>query len=217
MRCIKAISWSGYGVVTEWFICQPVDKWITSLHIYLLFTFYILYRNNTQSIRCSSYVKGKGSCIETEGNDLGMDMDGMDQIIWELRLWGEFWIPTWVWSGEHMESYGGFEIMDIRWNGWLIMMLIEVPAVFGTGQDPTLPIKTGWHMGIILARFIPQSLSYILCVSVMECCVNGWSYLLPTLKICCVRFLTGTITYAAIIWMVESMCRRLSWWVFDCP
>ena len=41
-----------------------------------------------------------------------------------------------------MESYEGFEIIDIRWNAWFIMMVMEVPAVFGIGLDPKLLIKT---------------------------------------------------------------------------
>ena len=64
------------------------------------------------------------------------------QIIWKLRLWGEFWVPTWVCSGDHWESYEGFDIIDIQWNGWLVMMVIEVSAVFRRGLNPTLPITT---------------------------------------------------------------------------
>ena len=41
-----------------------------------------------------------------------------------------------------MESYEGFEIIDIRWNGSLIMTVMEVPAVFRRGLDPKLQIKT---------------------------------------------------------------------------
>ena len=51
-------------------------------------------------------------------------------------------MATWLCSGEHMESYEGFEIIDIRWNGCLVTMIIEVPAVFRKGLNPTLPIKT---------------------------------------------------------------------------
>ena len=41
-----------------------------------------------------------------------------------------------------MKSYEGFENIDIRWNGWFIMMNMEVPAVFGMGLNPKLLIKT---------------------------------------------------------------------------
>ena len=41
-----------------------------------------------------------------------------------------------------MESYEGFEIIDIRLNGCFCMMVMEVPVVFGTGVDPKLLIKT---------------------------------------------------------------------------
>ena len=50
---------------------------------------------------------------------------GMEQIIWELRFSGEFWMATWVCSGEDMGSYKGYEIIDIRWNGWLVSMVID--------------------------------------------------------------------------------------------
>ena len=80
--------------------------------------------------------KVKEKCIEREENDLGMELSGMEQIIWKLRLSGEFWVATCACSGEHMGSYKGFDIMDIRWKGWLAMTVIEVSAVFRRGTKP---------------------------------------------------------------------------------
>ena len=71
-----------------------------------------------------------------------MEYIGMDQILWKLPFLAAFWISTSVCSGKDMESYGGFEIMYIRWNGWFITMLTEVPAVFRREQNHNLVLKT---------------------------------------------------------------------------
>ena len=71
-----------------------------------------------------------------------MEYIGMDQISWKLPFLAAFWISTSVCSGKDMESYGGFEILDIRWNGWFITMLMEVPAVFRREQNHNLVLKT---------------------------------------------------------------------------
>ena len=41
-----------------------------------------------------------------------------------------------------MESYERFEIMEIRWNGSFIMMVMQVPAVCRRGLHPDLVIRT---------------------------------------------------------------------------
>ena len=76
-----------------------------------------------------------------EGNDLWMEWTGMDHTLWKLPFSAAFWVPTWVCSGELMERYEGFENLHIRWNGWLITMVMEVPALFRRGLDPILVIK----------------------------------------------------------------------------
>ena len=73
----------------------------------------------------------KSEWKEREGFGNGTaELHGMDNVRCKLTLSGEFWISTWVWSGEHMERYDGFEIIYIRWNGWSIIIVREVPAVF---------------------------------------------------------------------------------------
>ena len=80
--------------------------------------------------------------LEKRMNDLWVQWNGMDQTLWKLPFSAAFWVPTWVCSGERIGSYQGFENMEVRWNGWLILMVIKVPASFRRGLDPKLVIKT---------------------------------------------------------------------------
>ena len=84
-------------------------------------------------------VKGK----EREWFGDGIYRSGPDiLILWKLPFLAAFWLSTSVCSGKHMESYKRVEIMDIRWNGWFITMLMEVPAVFRMEQNHNLVLKT---------------------------------------------------------------------------
>ena len=70
------------------------------------------------------------------------ELNGMDHARCKLTLWGEFWTATWVWSGEHMKSYEGFEIVGIGWNGWLIIIVREVAVVFRREMNCTFAVKS---------------------------------------------------------------------------
>ena len=91
-----------------------------------------VYAHNTPQCAC------KGIC----GNGLRMKWEGKYSIFGERRSCGEFWWAYRLYSVGWLWSYEGFDLLDIRWNGWVVMTVIEVHAVFRRVLAPKLLLKT---------------------------------------------------------------------------
>ena len=84
-------------------------------------------------------VKGKGNMIESDWNDMGMEINGMDHISGKRAFCGSRWYPTWLCSGEHAGSYEMIVNMDIGWSQQLDIHVMRLsvwagPTILGPAK-----------------------------------------------------------------------------------